>query len=116
MNIEQDIRDHSLSILGKELKLIGDFHLKGEVHVYGELEGTIYFQAPGKLVIEQTGRVKGKINCDQIEIYGQVDGVIEAQGTLMGILKQKTYPSIRVPFSISKGKRKLKTLINNLYS
>jgi cytoskeletal protein CcmA (bactofilin family) len=83
MNIEQDIREHSLSILGKELKLIGDFHLKGEVHVYGELEGTIYFQPPGKLVIEQTGKIKGKINCDQIEIYGQVDGVIDAQGTLI---------------------------------
>lgn len=83
MNIEQDIREHQLSIIGKELKLIGDFHLKGEVHLYGELEGNVYFNSPGKLVIEQTGKIRGKINCDQLEIYGQVDGKIEAQGTII---------------------------------
>ncbi|MFZ4714158.1 MAG: bactofilin family protein [Bacteriovoracaceae bacterium] len=83
MNVEQEIREHSLSIIGKELKLIGEFHMKSEVHVYGELEGTLNFTGPGKLVVEQTGSIKGSIFCDNIEIYGVVEGKIEAQGTLI---------------------------------
>ncbi len=83
MQIEQAVRENSISIIGKDLKLKGDFKFANEVHVYGEIEGTIQFAAEGKLVIEQSGKIFGKLMCDQVEIYGMVDGSIESTSSVI---------------------------------
>ena len=83
MQIEQAVRENSISIIGKDLKLKGEFKFANEVHVYGEIEGTIQFAAEGKLVIEQTGKVHGQLKCDQIEVYGLVEGSIESSSSVI---------------------------------
>ncbi len=53
-------------------KIVGDITSPGSFRIDGEFEGTI--QSSGKVVIGETGIVKGTLNSAEVEIEGKIKG------------------------------------------
>lgn len=70
--IENEPNSHNTITAGTEIT--GDIISNGDIRLDGVLTGNI--TAKGKLVIGESGRVKGVINCKNSDIYGYVEGKI----------------------------------------
>jgi cytoskeletal protein CcmA (bactofilin family) len=70
--IENEPNSHNTITSGTEI--IGDIISNGDIRLDGALSGNI--NAKGKLVIGESGKVKGVINCKNSDIYGLVEGKI----------------------------------------
>ena len=58
----------------------GDITAQGDFRLDGRLEGNI--QLNGKLVVGETGHIRGNIVCQNANIIGQVDGNISVKEVL----------------------------------
>ena len=64
------------SIIGPDLEISGDINIKGDLLIYGKVEGNI--NCEGLLTMNVGSSVKGNINtCDAL-INGQIDGDLSA--------------------------------------
>lgn len=70
--IENEPNSHNTITVGTEIT--GDIVSSGDMRLDGVLNGNL--NAKGKLVIGESGRVKGIINCKNSDIYGIVEGKI----------------------------------------
>jgi cytoskeletal protein CcmA (bactofilin family) len=70
--IENEPNSHNTITSGTEI--IGDINSNGDIRLDGILNGNI--NARGKLVIGESGKVTGIINCKNSDIYGIVEGKI----------------------------------------
>ena len=61
-------------------QIVGDINTKGEIRIDGSLEGNL--KATGKVVIGNTGKIKGQIVCKNCDVQGVVDGKIEVEQLL----------------------------------
>ena len=61
-------------------KIIGTVIADNDIHVDGAIEGEI--KCTGKVVIGESGYVKGTISCQNAEILGKLDGKIDVKQTL----------------------------------
>lgn len=64
------------SILGSDLKIVGDVTSSGQIEVLGEVEGTIQAQA---LIVGGEGKVTGDVSADIVEIKGKLDGKVHSE-------------------------------------
>lgn len=78
--MEVNFTDQNFSFLGKGSSLTGRFNLKGPTHLFSYIEGEVKMADDSKLTIEREGKIKGKINCLNIDIHGTFEGIIEAKG------------------------------------
>ncbi len=62
-------------------KIIGSIIADNDIRLDGQLEGEL--KCSGKVVIGQSGYIKGKIECQNAEINGAVDGTIIVSETLI---------------------------------
>ena len=65
--------DHSSSLLGKEIKIIGKISSKGALQLDGILEGEI---TASKLVIEKSAKVIGSVTSEDLVIKGRIIGPV----------------------------------------
>jgi cytoskeletal protein CcmA (bactofilin family) len=70
--IENEPNSHNTITVGTEL--IGDINSNGDIRLDGVLTGNLLTK--GKLVVGESGKVKGIIQCKNSDIYGIVDGKI----------------------------------------
>lgn len=63
------------SVISADLKVIGNLHSKGELHIKGQVEGDIKSQS---VTIGEGAHVKGAISADRVHISGSVTGQIHA--------------------------------------
>jgi cytoskeletal protein CcmA (bactofilin family) len=70
--IENEPNSHNTITVGTEIT--GDIISNGDIRLDGVLNGNL--TAKGKLVIGESGRVKGVVNCKNSDIYGYVEGKI----------------------------------------
>ena len=70
--IENEPNSHNTITVGTEIT--GDISSNGDIRLDGVLNGNV--NAKGKLVVGESGRVKGVINCKNSDIYGYVEGKI----------------------------------------
>lgn len=70
--IENEPNSHNTITSGTEI--IGDIQSNGDIRLDGTLNGNL--NTKGKLVIGESGRVKGVINCKNCDIFGYVEGKI----------------------------------------
>ena len=64
------------SIIGEELKIVGNIVAKGELHIEGTIEGNVHGVG---LVIGSKGNIKGDLIAEDVMIGGRVLGTIRAQ-------------------------------------
>jgi cytoskeletal protein CcmA (bactofilin family) len=64
------------SVLGSDLKIVGEVTSTGQIEVLGEVEGTIQAQS---LIVGADGKVTGDIAADIVEIKGKLDGKVHSE-------------------------------------
>ena len=68
------------SLLAANLRMSGEIALDGDLQVDGEVEGNV---SARKLVIGQTGSIKGNITAEDITVAGKADGEIKAKRVVL---------------------------------
>ncbi|EKF75322.1 hypothetical protein A11A3_03159 [Alcanivorax hongdengensis A-11-3] len=78
---QQDYRNHTLIAPSATVK--GDIEFTGGLHVQGTVEGNISVgKEGGRLIIGETGVVKGQIEVPQVVVNGRVEGDVRATENL----------------------------------
>ncbi|MDP4207414.1 MAG: polymer-forming cytoskeletal protein [Bacteroidota bacterium] len=76
--IENEPNLHNTITAGTEIQ--GDIKAEGDIRLDGTLNGNLYTK--GKLVIGESGRVLGEINCKNSDIFGFVEGKLNVADLL----------------------------------
>ncbi len=63
------------SVISADLKVIGNLHSNGELHIMGKVEGDIKSQS---VTIGESAHVKGAISAERVHVSGSVTGQIHA--------------------------------------
>lgn len=69
------------NVLAAETNLKGEINSAEDFRIDGSVEGNISCQ--GKIIIGQSGIVKGNIDCINIEVFGSVEGNITCSDILI---------------------------------
>jgi cytoskeletal protein CcmA (bactofilin family) len=64
----------SVNLIGPGTIIKGDIDTNGDIRIDGSIEGTI--KVKGKLVVGNTGKIVGDIQCQNAEIFGEINGQI----------------------------------------
>jgi cytoskeletal protein CcmA (bactofilin family) len=78
---------NSINIIGIGTKINGDVNSNGDIRVDGSLTGKLITK--GKVVIGETGKVKGEINFKNSDVEGSIEGKIKVSELLS--LKAKAH-------------------------
>ena len=65
---------NGINIIGIGTKITGDVNSNGDIRVDGSLTGKLITK--GKVVIGETGKVKGEINCKNSDVEGSIEGKV----------------------------------------
>ena len=69
-----------LNVIVEGSKVIGDMITESNLRIDGVVEGNV--TAASKVVIGQTGRIKGNLTCGSADIEGNIEGVLKVEGLL----------------------------------
>ncbi len=64
------------SIIGPDLRVVGDLASDGEIQIDGTIDGDIRTKA---LLVGETATVRGEIVAESVRVHGMVNGQIKAQ-------------------------------------
>ncbi len=70
----------AINLIGTGTEITGDVNSNGDIRVDGSLTGNL--KTAGKVVIGETGRVSGEIDCKNSEVLGEVNGKIKVSELL----------------------------------
>jgi cytoskeletal protein CcmA (bactofilin family) len=71
---ESESNSNNINLIGLGTEIHGDIMSNGDLRIDGSLVGNI--SAKGKVVIGETGKIKGEITCKNCDVSGIVDGKI----------------------------------------
>jgi cytoskeletal protein CcmA (bactofilin family) len=63
-----------INLVGSGTEITGDVVCSGDIRIDGTLTGNL--QTKGKVVIGETGKANGEVNCKNADISGKVEGKI----------------------------------------
>ena len=70
----------SVSVIGKGLKITGQLESTEELHIDGEVEGDVRGVS---VKVGQSGRIRGVVYGDEVELSGNLNGKIEARKVVL---------------------------------
>ena len=68
------------NVIGQNTKITGEIISEGDFRIDGTLEGTI--ETSGRVIIGNTGLIKGKVECTNADIEGKFTGELLVSNTL----------------------------------
>ena len=71
---------NGINIIGVGTEITGDVVSNGDIRVDGSLTGKL--KTKGKVVIGETGKVKGEISCKNSDVEGSIEGKINVSQLL----------------------------------
>jgi cytoskeletal protein CcmA (bactofilin family) len=80
---KQEIREQTFNFIGKNSHFKGHLTFEGQTRICGTIDGDVTILNDGQLIIEPTGKIKGKITGHHIEIYGEVEGEIQSSNKVI---------------------------------
>jgi cytoskeletal protein CcmA (bactofilin family) len=69
-----DLNLQIINLIAKETLITGSIISEGDLRIDGEIQGNL--ESKGRLVIGESGKVEGNINCKSCEIMGTYNGKI----------------------------------------
>lgn len=72
----------AINLIGPGTEITGDIASNGDIRIDGALNGNL--NTTGKVVVGETGKVKGEIVCKNSEVLGEVHGKIKV-GELLSL-------------------------------
>lgn len=70
----------AINLIGTGTEITGDINSNGDIRIDGSLTGNL--KTAGKVVIGETGKVKGEIDCKNSEVLGEINGKIKVSELL----------------------------------
>ncbi|HBF87673.1 MAG TPA: cell shape determination protein CcmA [Bacteroidales bacterium] len=89
-NNETEVK--AINLIGVGTTIVGDIESNGDIRIDGSLNGNL--NTKGKLVIGETGKIKGEIICKNADISGVVEGRITISELLTLKLTAKIFGDI----------------------
>jgi cytoskeletal protein CcmA (bactofilin family) len=71
---EPETSSNNINLIGFGTEIHGDVICNGDMRIDGLLVGNL--SAKGKIVIGETGKIKGEISCKNSDVSGVIDGKI----------------------------------------
>lgn len=81
---ESESMSNNINLIGLGTEITGDITCNGDLRIDGILTGNI--ASRGKIVVGETGRIKGEISCKNSD----VSGIIEGKITVVELLSLKS--------------------------
>lgn len=72
--------NNAINLVASGTEIKGDIESSGDIRIDGTLRGNL--RTKGKVVVGNTGMVKGEIFCKNSDVEGKIDGKINAQELL----------------------------------
>jgi cytoskeletal protein CcmA (bactofilin family) len=67
-----ETENNAINLIGIGTEITGDINSNGDIRIDGTLNGNLITK--GKVVIGETGKVKGEISCKNSDVSGTVEG------------------------------------------
>ena len=77
---ENELSTNNINLVGLGTEINGDITSNGDLRIDGTLIGNLTVK--GKVVIGETGKIKGEISCKNSDISGTVEGKVTVQELL----------------------------------
>lgn len=77
-----DFKTFNFSVIGAECSLKGDVTLSGDSLIAGHIEGSVTLVKSGKLTIERDSKIEGNVYCEDLEVFGTIEGSIQSTGSV----------------------------------
>jgi cytoskeletal protein CcmA (bactofilin family) len=75
-----EIENNAINLIGVGTEIKGDVSSNGDIRIDGILQGNL--KTKGKVVIGETGTVKGEIKCKNSDVEGSIEGKIHVSELL----------------------------------
>ncbi len=69
-----EMENHTINLIGTGTLIEGNIVSNGDIRIDGNLKGNL--TTKGKVIIGDTGKVSGEVNCKNFEVEGSVDGKV----------------------------------------
>lgn len=69
-----------LSVIGPDVKIIGNIITQGEMQIDGQVEGDISCL---RLLVGEGGRISGEVTAEIVQVHGELNGKINASAVLI---------------------------------
>lgn len=69
-----------LNVIVEGSKIVGDFIAESNVRIDGEIQGNVTSSA--KIVIGQSGYIKGNLVCADADVEGRIEGILKVENLL----------------------------------
>ena len=77
---ENELSTNNINLVGLGTEINGDINSNGDLRIDGTLIGNLTVK--GKVVVGETGKIKGEITCKNSDISGTVEGKVSVQELL----------------------------------
>lgn len=75
-----ETENNGINLIGHGTEITGDIKSDGDIRIDGALNGNLI--TVGKVVIGETGKVKGEIDCRNSDVSGVIEGKIDVSELL----------------------------------
>jgi cytoskeletal protein CcmA (bactofilin family) len=69
-----EMENHTINLIGSGTMIDGNIVSNGDIRIDGSLKGNL--STKGKVIVGDTGKVSGEVNCKNFEVEGSVDGKV----------------------------------------
>jgi cytoskeletal protein CcmA (bactofilin family) len=73
---EQETLSQNINRISEGTEIVGTITTSGDIRIDGILEGNL--TSKGRIVIGEKGRIKGELNCRYVDIWGTLEGSLNA--------------------------------------
>lgn len=86
-----------LSVIGPDVRIVGNIITQGEMQIDGQVEGDITCQT---LVVGEGARITGEVTADSVKVHGELNGRISATNIIIArsakVLGDITHDSLEI--------------------
>jgi cytoskeletal protein CcmA (bactofilin family) len=93
---ENEMTSNNINLIGLGTEITGDILCNGDLRIDGNLSGNI--TSKGKIVIGETGKIRGEIVCKNSD----VSGIVEGKVTVAELLSLKSTARVNGDITTSK--------------
>jgi cytoskeletal protein CcmA (bactofilin family) len=69
-----ETENHAINLIGTGTTIEGNINSNGDIRIDGTLKGNL--STKGKVIVGDTGKISGEVNCKNFEVEGSVDGKV----------------------------------------
>lgn len=93
---ENELSTNNINLVGLGTEINGDINSNGDLRIDGTLIGNLTVK--GKVVVGETGKIKGEITCKNSDISGTIEGKV----TVLELLSIKSSAKISGDLNVGK--------------